>query len=105
MNIIQGFGLCDPEVLCMDVVSANTISRLAVKFWLLFSLSLELHVFVTSRVEYNLAKYFFPQSSPMVLSMVGIFCSLALVMLTVPCRGSAALRWAVMNSAIKFIEW
>lgn len=60
MDIIEGFGLCDPEGLCMVVVSANTISRLAVKFWLLFPPSLELHISLTSLFEYNLAKYFFP---------------------------------------------
>lgn len=88
----------------MDVVSTNTVSRLAVAFLLLFPPSLELHVFLTSLFEYNLAKCGVSQSSPVVLSMVDIFCSLALVTLTVPCRGSAALRWAVMDSAIKFIE-
>jgi len=29
MSIIEGFGLCDPEVVCMDVVSINTINRIA----------------------------------------------------------------------------
>lgn len=36
MNIMEGFGLYDPEVVCMDVVSTNTVSRLAVKLWLFF---------------------------------------------------------------------
>lgn len=95
MNIFEGSGLCDPEVFCMDVVYTNTISRSAVKFCLLFFPSLELHVFLTSLLEYNLGcsqnVFFFPTKLSNVFIHGGYILSLALVMLTVPCRGSAAL--------------